>query len=259
MNKYTPFPISLPGIKVLIIPQLEDNYTYLIPYENKALLIDPVEHKLYDFLKEKNLELTHILTTHHHSDHVAANNYLKKMTGCQIIGPNDSRIPGLTRKVRDLEAFSIGPFIFKVIATPGHTKSHVVYLLDKVLFSGDTLFGAGCGRIFEGSYEEMFSSLEKLCFLEDDTLIFCGHEYTQKNLQFAISLDDKNISLKKRYEETKRLLENNQPSIPFTLETEKATNPFLRAVNPKEREYNKVSKQDALNTFKTLRETRDRF
>ena len=259
MSEYILFPFILGHLKIFIVPQLEDNYTYLIPYQNKAILIDPAENGLYELLKEKGLELTHVLSTHHHSDHVAANSYLQKMTGCQIIGPDDNRIPGLTKRVKDQESFSIGPFTFEVIATPGHTKSHVVYLLETVAFTGDTLFGAGCGRIFEGSYEEMFSSLEKLCLLHDDTLIFCGHEYTEKNLRFAISLDKENKALKQRYEETKLLAKKKMPSVPFSLKVEKATNPFLKAATPLERESDDTANLDALNAFKTLRKARDLY
>jgi hydroxyacylglutathione hydrolase len=231
MSQYTLFPFSLGDLKIFIIPQLEDNYTYLIPYGDKGILVDPEENKLYELLESRGLELTHILTTHHHSDHIGANTYLKKKTGCQILGPDDSRIPGLSKVVEDGEDFSIGPFRFKGITKPGHTKSHMVYLVGEIVFCGDVLFGAGCGRIFEGSYEEMFSSLVKLCFLNKDTLIFCGHEYTEKNLRFAISLEEENKALKERYEITKQLAKKKMPSVPSSLKL-KSHQSFFKGCKP---------------------------
>jgi len=261
MSKYTLFPYSIGPFEIIIIPQLENNYSFLMIYGKNALLIDPAEKNLYSLVEEKNLTLTHILSTHHHTDHVAANEYLKKKTNCQIYGPNDDRIPGITKKLLDLEKFSIGPFSFQALATPGHTTSHIVYNMEKekVLFSGDTLFGMGCGRLFEGSAEQMLQSLQKICRLDENTLIFCGHEYTLKNLCFARNLEKGNGFLNKRLETVEALVSQKKPTIPFSLKQEKVTNPFLRVFLDSSIKIPGFESIDSLKAFKTIRKMRDDY
>lgn len=200
------------------IPALGDNYIYMLTWGENALVVDPGESEsVLKALGQKRLRA--ILNTHHHSDHVDGNCTLKRETGAEVIAPLDGSIPGRDRIVRAKDQFQIGPYKFEVIATPGHTKGHVVYYMpeEKVLFSGDTLFVAGCGRLFEGTYKEMFHSLNTLKTLPKETLIYCGHEYSLKNLSFAAS------------EEAKKRLAKGAPYVPSTLEEELLYNPFLQA------------------------------
>jgi len=230
MKDYTIHTHFLVDQKVLIIPQNSDNYSYLLIDAGNGILIDPSEEKILDILQNQKINLTHILSTHHHQDHVAANLYLKKKTGCKILGPNDSRIPGLSTPLKDEEVFTIENLTFRAIHTPSHTKSHMVYYLEnqKALFSGDTLFVCGCGRLFEGSAQDMESSLEKIKKLPKETQIFCGHEYTIKNLKFAISLDNDNSKLKEELTKAEMKISKNIPTVPSTLEFELKFNPFMK-------------------------------
>ena len=237
---------------ITIIPQLEDNYSYLLTYDNQAILIDPAESSsLLKMIRDQNVRLSHILITHHHQDHIGGVAKLKKDTSCEVIGPNDERIDKLDKKVYDQENFTIGPIEFRVIATPGHTKTHIVYYLEKekILFSGDVLFSAGCGRLFEGSFEEMLLSLEKIKSLPDDTSIYFGHEYTLKNLTFAKTVEKDNQDISERLVEIKKL----KCTSPTTIGLEQKINPFLRL------EKLKNQNESLLDTFIRIRKKRDQF
>jgi hydroxyacylglutathione hydrolase len=212
-----------------------DNFGVLMhdPVSGSTASIDaPEEQPILQALEEKGWRLTHILTTHHHGDHVEANEMLKKRFGAEIIGPEAeaSRIPGIDKRVGDGDRFGFAGHPVEVISTPGPTAGHVCYYLpdDGLLFAADTLFALGCGRIFEGTPEGMWESLKRLRALPDSTIVYCGHEYTLANARFALTVDPENISLKTRASDIEALRQAGRPTLPTTIGEEKMTNPFLR-------------------------------
>ena len=239
-------------MKIEIIPCLQDNYSYILIDESKniACVVDPGEaDPIINFLNKKKIELKFILNTHHHYDHIGGNKTLKKKFSSKIIGfKNDKdRIPEIDIFVDDGEIWKYGNFEAQIIHIPGHTSGHICFYFynNKLAFTGDTLFSLGCGRIFEGTYLQMYNSLNKIKKLPKDTKIYCGHEYTLQNSKFCLSYDKKNIQLKKKIEEIKKKLHNNQPSVPSTIEEELECNIFLRSNN--------------LKTFSKLRDLKDNF
>ena len=218
-----------------IIPCLSDNYSYVI-YEketNTVSIVDPSEFGACDKAINKHKKLDFILNTHHHADHVGANLELKKKYNSKILGPNSdkNRIPGIDIFLKESQKQKIGNLEFEVIYTPGHTKDHIVFFFrnEEIAFTGDTLFSLGCGKLFEGTYQDMFSSLKKIKKLSQDTKIYCGHEYTLQNSKFCIEYDPENTKLKNKITEIKKKLQNNLPTIPSTLKDEIECNIFLRA------------------------------
>ncbi|MBN9045094.1 MAG: hydroxyacylglutathione hydrolase [Rhizobiales bacterium] len=212
-----------------------DNYGVLIHDPESALTasIDaPDAAAIEAALARRGWTLDFIFTTHHHLDHVEGNEALKKKFGVTIVGPaaEASKIAGLDRTVKDGDSFTFGLFTVKVIATPGHTAGEVSYYLPeaKVVFTGDTLFALGCGRLFEGTPATMFQSLKKLAALPGDTAVYCGHEYTESNARFALSVDPDNSALKERAAQIARLRAADRMTLPTTIALEMATNPFLR-------------------------------
>lgn len=187
-------------------------------------------------LAAKGWTLTHIITTHHHFDHVEGHDALKSKYGCEVIAPaaEADKIPGVDVTVKQGDTFKFGNFQVQVIETPGHTLGQVNYFLPeaKVAFTGDTLFALGCGRVFEGTHAQMWSSMVKLMELPEDTTIYCGHEYTLANARFSLTIDPNNEALKARAAEIETLRADNKPTLPTTMAIELATNPFLRASDP---------------------------
>ena len=227
-------------MKVEIISCLQDNYSYLIIDEtnNSACIVDPSEASpVIDYLKNKNINLKYILNTHHHFDHIGGNKELKKKYNSIVVGfKHDSeRIPEIDICLQDNEIWKSDNFVAKIIHVPGHTTGHICFHFykDKLLFTGDTLFSLGCGRIFEGTYEQMFSSLNKIKAMPLDTQIYCGHEYTLNNSKFCIKHDSENLNLKKKIQNIQIKLKNNSPTIPSTLKEELDCNIFLRAKDVK--------------------------
>ncbi len=223
-------------LTVMQIPVLNDNYIYLLRDYDSGLTaaVDPAVAKpVLDTLAEQGWHLDFILNTHHHSDHVGANHELKNKTGCRIIGAkaDNHRIPGIDIEFSDGDRFRLGETLFQIIETPGHTSGHIVYYSaeDGVLFCGDTLFAMGCGRLFEGTAEQMWHSLQKLRALPSATRVYCAHEYTMNNGRFALTIEPDNAALQQRMREVRRLRDENQPTVPFTIKEEVATNPFFRA------------------------------
>ena len=197
-------------------------------------MVDPAESApVLEALTVHGWKLDFIFNTHHHPDHVGANTALKKETGCEIVGFADdaARIPGITRRVREGDRVRLGEAKAEVIFIPGHTLGHIAYYFakEKALFCGDTIFSLGCGRLFEGTPAQMFSSLQRLAALPGDTQIYCAHEYTESNGCFALTIEPENKTLKERMEEVRHLREEDKPTVPSTLAMELATNPFLRA------------------------------
>lgn len=219
---------------VHIIPLLTDNYAYALEKNGDAAVIDPGEAApVLAFLNDKGLTLTHILCTHHHGDHIGGAPELKAETGALVIGPasETARIPFMDKLVREGDMFDVCGETLHVIETPGHTRGHVCYYAPglKALFSGDTLFSLGCGRLFEGSANEMWNSLQKLTALPDETKLYCGHEYTAANARFCAYSEPENTALQERIAEIERLRSAGLPTIPSTLASEKTCNVFLRA------------------------------
>ncbi len=219
-------------------PCLSDNYGYLVhDQENDltAAIDTPDATRIEEALKDKGWKLTHILNTHHHFDHSGGNEVLKKKWGCIIVGSasDAARIPGIDVKVSDGDYFEFGNHKAKVLDVSGHTQGHIAYYFqdDALLFSGDALFALGCGRLFEGSAEQMWNSLQKLIALPDNTMVYCAHEYTQSNARFAITIEPQNQDLQKRVKEINSLRQANKPTVPSNLGLEKRTNPFLRPMS----------------------------
>lgn len=216
-----------------------DNYGVLVhdPAEGVTIAVDtPDPTPIRDELYEKGWMLTHILTTHHHHDHIEGHEALKAETGATIIGSarDRERIPGLDAPVGEGALLKLGSIAIKVMETPGHTLGHLSYWLPDmgVLFTGDTLFSLGCGRLFEGTAEIMWASLERIRAMPPETLIYCGHEYTEAHTRFAMTIEPENEALQRRVVEVIQLRREGKPTIPVPLSVEIATNPFLRPESP---------------------------
>ena len=253
-------------MKIEIIPCLKDNYSYVIIDENnkKTCVVDPSESgPIINFFEKNNLKLNYILNTHHHYDHVGGNSELKKKYKAKVIGfiEDYKRIPEIDTKLKDGEIWKEDNFEAKIMHIPGHTLGHVCFYFYKEnnLFTGDTLFSLGCGRIFEGTYKQMFSSLEKIKKLPPKTNIYCGHEYTLQNSKFCIQYDKKNQNLIKKIEDINEKLKKNKPTIPSTIEDELKNNIFLRSNNENIKTNLNISGSSALVTFSKLRDLKDNF
>ena len=253
-------------MNIEIISCLSDNYSYLIHEEetNTVAIIDPSEFEPCDeIIKNKYKRLDYILNTHHHFDHVGGNEKLKKKYKSTVLGyeGDKDRIPYIDKSLNDNQNFKIGNLNFLVIFIPGHTKGHIAFYIEKekIIFTGDTLFSLGCGRVFEGTYKQMFDSINKLKKLSKKTKIYCGHEYTEKNLKFCIKYDPNNKNLRKKKEWIDAKVKSKLPTIPITIEEELETNIFLRC--------NDQSVKNALNLkncseqeiFAKLRDLKDNF
>jgi hydroxyacylglutathione hydrolase len=220
-------------MKITQIPLLRDNYGYLVICQkaNVAAIVDPSEAEpVLRRVEQENVNLSAILNTHHHRDHTGGNEGLLAQNKLDVYGHNNDRdrIPGLTKAVDEGDLVTIGELTGKVFYIPGHTTGHVAYLFGNSLFCGDTLFVAGCGRLFEGTAEQMHASLSKLLQLPDDTRVYCGHEYTETNLRFALTLEPKNYKIAAKYEKVQGLRSRGLPTVPSTMGEERETNPFLR-------------------------------
>jgi hydroxyacylglutathione hydrolase len=221
------------------IPVLNDNYVHILhePISGATAAVDPaVAEPVLAACRERGWTLSHILNTHHHHDHVGGNYELGKATGCTVVGArkDSERIPGIGLEVAEGDTFLLGAAAAVVFEVPGHTSGHIAYWFpdSTALFCGDTLFSLGCGRLFEGSAEEMWDSLSKLRELPPETLVYCAHEYTAANGRFARLVERDNPALLARLEEVAALRARDYPTIPATLGAERAANPFLRADEP---------------------------
>ena len=239
-------------MRVEIISCLKDNYSYLIidDNNNSACVIDPSESKpIIDFLENKNIKLNYILNTHHHYDHIGGNKDLKKKYKSVVVGfkEDSDRIPEIDILIDNNQIWKAENFEAKIIHVPGHTSGHICFhfFKEKLIFTGDTLFSLGCGRIFEGSYEQMFQSLNKIKVLPKETKIYCGHEYTLNNAKFCKKYDSGNKNLQKKIEKIEKQLENGIPTIPSTLKEELECNIFLKAKD--------------IESFTKLRDLKDNF
>ncbi len=248
------------------IPILSDNYVYLVidKITRKSACIDPgVADPVNDLLEKLKINLDYILSTHHHNDHVGANLDLKKKHNCKIVGNfyDKERIPGIDIFLKDGDYFKLGESECKVLEVSGHTIGHIAYYFinENFLFCGDTLFSLGCGRLFEGTPEDMVKSLSKIRDLPDKTKIFCGHEYTLSNAMFVKKLEPKNKFLEIKIEEIKKKREENKPTIPSILGEEKKFNPFLKFDDNIFLEKIGIKNQSIVESLKILRQMKDEF
>jgi hydroxyacylglutathione hydrolase len=253
-------------LEILQLPALRDNYIYLLHDLNSALtaVIDPAAAEpVLKALAERGLRLTYVLNTHHHLDHVGANLELMRVTRCTVIGfrGDAARIPGITRQVSEGETIALGESLAKVLEVPGHTRGHIAYWFEKdeALFCGDTLFALGCGRLFEGTPEEMWNSLCKLRALPDTTRVYCAHEYTLSNARFALSLEPDYPPLLERAQQVEKLRAQHRPTVPSLLGEEKRTNPFLRCDDEAFKARLGLRGLKAEAVFAEIRQRKDRF
>jgi hydroxyacylglutathione hydrolase len=257
---------AMPDLEIHQIPVLRDNYVYLVrdPGTGACAAVDPaVARPTLAALDRLGWNLTHILNTHHHHDHVGGNLEIKCATGCTIVGNgNDAgRIPGIDIAVVDGDTFRLGDHEATVIDVSGHTIGHIAYWFSgsQALFCGDTLFSLGCGRLFEGTPEQMWSSLSKLRALPDATRLYCGHEYTQSNAAFALTVDPENAALQDRAREVAALRAQGRPTVPSTIGEERKTNPFLRADDPELQRMAGLTGEDPAAVFAAIRRRKDTF
>ena len=246
------------------IPAFNDNYIWLIHSpDNHCVVVDPGDASpVLAFLEQEELELDAILITHHHHDHIGGISELKRRyPNIHIVAPSAEPIPGVSQSVDDGDQVEIFGERFMVLGVPGHTAGHVAYVGDGKLFCGDTLFSAGCGRLFEGTPEQMYNSLQKLSALPDETEVYCAHEYTSSNLAFALVAEQDNPHLQRYREEVSRMRAQGISTIPSTLKQEKLINPFLRCDQPsiKKSVANKAVNDSDVETFAALRRWKDEF
>jgi hydroxyacylglutathione hydrolase len=253
-------------LNINIVPCLQDNYSFVIHNTETGTVgvVDPSEFEpINNFIKIKFKKIDYILNTHHHFDHTGGNLNLQKKYGAKIVGfkKDERRIPGINIKLSDNENFKLGNIDFEIFFIPGHTSGHICFYSksEKVIFTGDTLFSLGCGKVFEGTHLEMLRSLNFIKKLPVDTKIFCGHEYTKKNLDFCIKYEINNSKLAERKEWIISRLDQKLPTIPTTLKEELNTNIFLRCDNLEVKKSLDMEDSTELEVFKKLRDLKDIF
>ncbi|KFW12152.1 hypothetical protein N326_09273, partial [Eurypyga helias] len=260
--------VTQADMKVELLPALTDNYMYLLIDEEtkEAAIVDPVQpQKVLDAVKKHGVKLTTVLTTHHHWDHAGGNEKLVKMEpGLRVYG-GDSRVGALTQKVSHLTSLKVGSLNVKCLCTPCHTSGHICYYVTKpnsseppAVFTGDTLFVAGCGKFFEGTPEEMYRALiEILGNLDPKTRVYCGHEYTINNLKFARHVEPSNVSIQEKLAWAKAMYDSGEPTIPSTIAEEFTYNPFMRVREKTVQQH--ARETDPIRTMGAIRKEKDSF
>jgi hydroxyacylglutathione hydrolase len=248
------------------IPARTDNYIWLAcePDSGSVAVIDPADAQpVIDKCTELGVGLTHILNTHHHGDHTGGNLELKEKYGCTIVGSvsDQARIPGIDITVGDGDSYDLGTERAQVLDVTGHTLGHIMYWFadSKALFCGDTLFAMGCGRLSEGTADQMWTALSKFRALPDDTQVYCAHEYTQVNARFALTIEPDNAALIARAAEVDRMREDDVATVPSLLGAERATNPFLRADTPELQTAIGMENAAPVDVFAATRLRKDNF
>ena len=223
-------------LEIVRIPVLSDNYVWLVhePVSGETMAVDPaVAEPVLAKAQQRGWQITQIWNTHWHPDHTGGNAAIREATGCTITGPaaEAERIPTLDRLVSEGDTIALGSVTARVLDVPAHTAGHIAYHFaeDRAAFVGDTLFAMGCGRLFEGTAEQMFANMRKLEVLGDETRIYCAHEYTMSNGRFALTVEPENAALVSRMAEVTAMRERGEPTVPTTIALERATNPFMRA------------------------------
>ena len=258
---------NLENVDVIeVVPCLSDNYCYIIHCKKtqQTAVVDPGEaNAVINVMEKRKLSLTHIFCTHHHHDHVDGNLELKEKYNCKVLAnANDAgRIPGVDQQWQTGDQAMFGGYSYQVLATPGHTLGHVSLYFPglEALFCGDTLFSCGCGRLFEGSFEQMYDSLYTIIMpLPDETKLYCGHEYTEHNIAFALKYEEDNPDLLEYQKYCRQLRQQNIPTMPTSLDIEKKVNPFLRC-HTSQNLSERFQTTNPKEIFKKLRQARNRF
>lgn len=260
--------VDLDSMRVELLPALTDNYMYLIIDENtkEAAAVDPVQpQKVIEAAKKHGVKLTTVLTTHHHWDHAGGNEKLVKLVpGLKVYG-GDERVGALTNRATHLSTLQVGSLHVKCLATPCHTSGHICYFVSKpgtskppAVFTGDTLFVAGCGKFFEGTADEMYKALlEILGRLPPDTKVFCGHEYTINNLKFARHVEPQNTAVQQKLAWAKEKYDLGEPTVPSTIAEEFTYNPFMRVREKTVQQH--AGESDPVTTMRAIRREKDQF
>jgi len=253
-------------LNVDIVPCLQDNYSFVIhdTETDTVAVVDPSEFEpVNNFIEKKFKKIDYILNTHHHFDHTGGNLDLQKKYKAKIIGfkKDQERIPGIDIKLSNNEDFKLGNINFKILFIPGHTSGHICFYAKsaKVIFTGDTLFSLGCGKVFEGTHVQMLRSLNLIKELPGNTQIYCGHEYTQKNLDFCTKYEINNSKLINKKKWIISRLDQKLPTIPITIKEELNTNIFLRCDNSRVKKLLDMEDSTELEVFKRLRDLKDVF
>jgi hydroxyacylglutathione hydrolase len=256
----------MPPLEIALVPLLTDNYGYLLhePKSGLTAVLDPSEAEpVLEAVAARGWRLSHILNTHHHGDHCGGNVELKAATGARVVGPayDRARIPAIDEAVDEATGFRFGQAQARILFIPGHTRGHIAFWFEgaQALFCGDTLFSLGCGRMFEGNPEMMWASLSKLRALPGETRVYCGHEYTEANARFALTVDPDNKALQARSAAVKALRAEGRPTIPSMLAEERAANPFLRADDPAMAQRMGMAGKPAHEVFGEIRRRKDNF
>ena len=253
-------------LSVKPIKAYQDNYIWLVSTNEGSIVVDPGESKkILNLIVNNEINLKGVLITHHHFDHTNGLSDLLKKRGLEVYGPKNN-VNGINNIVKNNDKFTVIGIDFEVIEIPGHTLDHIAYYSfndgEPILFCGDTLFSGGCGRVFEGTFDQMFIALKKISKYPKETKIFCGHEYTLSNLKFALAVDENNEDLIEEYDNIKNIVDSGNPSLPTILEKELKINPFLRCDNHHIK--NKIvskfnTSDDELEVFCALRQWKDNF
>ena len=244
----------------LIISALSDNYIYLLADAGEALVVDPGEAApVLAQLQQQPLQLRTVVLTHHHADHTDGAAELRRVTGCSVVGPAECAGCGLDRTIGDGETIRFGAHSLQVLAVPGHTQGHVAYYCETAcgVWTGDTLFAGGCGRILAGKAGLMWRSLCRLRALPSETQVYCGHDYTLDNLDFASSILPRDAEIRARFDQIRKCVKEGQPTVPASMSVERRTNVFLRADEPQVRDALGMNTADPVAVFTELRRRKD--